>query len=88
MNKQLLKTKLSTINALLMAGQHSLIESILIDSNIEDLLSENAIAIARAEKKAPLVLFLCTLATHNNINKDRAQHWLEPELGLAEQTCS
>jgi len=76
-NKQLLKTKLSTISALLMAGQHSLIESILIDSNIEDLLSENAIAIARAEKKAPLVLFLCTLAIHNDINKDRAQHWLD-----------
>jgi len=72
-----LRSVLASLNAALFSSQQEMIEKILMNNELSEILSQDAISIARAEGKPHLVQFLCTLAVHNDIEKERAQHWLD-----------
>jgi hypothetical protein len=72
-----LRSVLASLNAALFSSQQEIIEKILMNNELSEILSQDAISIARAEGKPHLVQFLCTLAVHNDIEKERAQHWLD-----------
>jgi len=69
--------QLNHINHCLMNGDGGSVEKILTNGAIETLLSQEAIAFARIEDKKPLILLLCTLASNNDVEPERAQHWLD-----------
>jgi tetratricopeptide (TPR) repeat protein len=69
--------QLNLINHCLLNGDGGSVEKILTNGPIETLLSQEAISYARIENKKPLTLLLCTLATNNDIEPDRAQNWLD-----------
>jgi tetratricopeptide (TPR) repeat protein len=72
-----LRKQLATIDGALLLQNNRAIEQSLQNCNLNEVLSQKAVSIARAEGKSSLVLFLCTLATHNDIEVERAQHWLD-----------
>ena len=67
---------LASINAALMKGDQSALESAFDGVNLAQLLSQDTIAVTRALGKKPITLLLCTLAEQNDIEVGRAQHWL------------
>ena len=72
-----LRKQLATIDGALLLQNNTAIEQSLQNCNLNEVLSQKAVSIARAEGKSSLVLFLCTLATHNDVEVERAQHWLD-----------
>jgi tetratricopeptide (TPR) repeat protein len=69
--------QLNHINHCLLNGDGGSVEKILTNGSLETLLSQDAIAFARIEDKKPLILLLCTLAANNEVEPERAQHWLD-----------
>lgn len=67
---------LASINAALMKGDQSALESAFDGVDLEQLLSQDTIAVTRALGKKPITLLLCTLAEQNEVEVARAQHWL------------
>jgi hypothetical protein len=67
---------LASINAALMKGDQSALENAFEGVDIEQLLSQDTIAVTRALGKKPITLLLCTLAEQNNVETVRAKHWL------------
>jgi tetratricopeptide (TPR) repeat protein len=67
---------LASINAALMKGDQSALEDAFGGVNLEQLLSQDTIAITRALGKKPITLLLCTLAEQNGVDVVRAKHWL------------
>jgi hypothetical protein len=68
---------LSKINAALMQGDEVALERSFDGVDLEQLLSQETIAVARALGKKPMVLLLCTLAEQNGVQPMRAKHWLD-----------
>lgn len=67
---------LASINAALMKGDQSALENAFDGVDLEQLLSQDTIAVTRALGKKPITLLLCTLAEQNGVEKARAQYWL------------
>ena len=67
---------LASINAALMKGDQSALENAFDGVDIEQLLSQDTIAVTRALGKKPITLLLCTLAEQNGVETVRAKHWL------------
>jgi tetratricopeptide (TPR) repeat protein len=67
---------LASINAALMKGDQSALEDAFVGVNLEQILSQDTIAVTRALGKKPITLLLCTLAVQNEVETARAQHWL------------
>ena len=67
---------LASINAALMKGDQSALESAFDGVNLAQILSQDTIAVTRALGKKPITLLLCTLAEQNGVETARAQHWL------------
>lgn len=67
---------LASINAALMKGDESALEAAFGDVDLQQLLSQDTIAVTRALGKKPITLLLCTLAAQNEVEVTRAQHWL------------
>lgn len=67
---------LASINAALMKGDQSALENAFDGANLAQLLSQDTIAVTRALGKKPITLLLCTLAEQNDVEVDRAKHWL------------
>lgn len=87
-DQKALRLKLASIDIALINGQSEILERIFFENDINEVLSQDSIALARAEGKAHLVIFLCTLATHNGIEPERAQHWLDIYQSLGQKTLS
>ena len=68
---------LSKVNAALMQGDENALERSFDGVDLEQLLSQETIAVARALGKKPMVLLLCTLAEQNDVQPTRAKHWLD-----------
>lgn len=68
---------LSKVNAALMQGDDVALERSLDGVDLEQFLSQETIAVARALGKKPMVLLLCTLAEQNGFQPTRAKHWLD-----------
>jgi len=83
-----LRAVLASLNKALLASQHQLVERLLTGSELTTILCQNAVSIARAESQAHLVQFLCTLAIHNNVETERAQHWLDVYQAIAGKELS
>ncbi len=67
---------LASINAALMKGDESALEAAFGGVDLNQLLSQDTIAVTRALGKKPITLLLCTLAEQNEVEVARAQHWL------------
>jgi hypothetical protein len=67
---------LASINAALMKGDQSALENAFDGVDLAQLLSQDTIAVTRALGKKPITLLLCTLAEQNDVEVDRAKHWL------------
>ena len=67
---------LASINAALMKGDETALEDAFGGVNLQQLLSQDTIAITRALGKKPITLLLCTLAQQNDVEVARAKHWL------------
>ena len=67
---------LASINTALMKGDQDALENAFEGVNLEQLLSQDTIAVTRALGKKPITLLLCTLAEQNEVETARAQHWL------------
>jgi len=67
---------LASINAALMKGDQSALENAFDGVDFAQLLSQDTIAVTRALGKKPITLFLCTLAAQNDVEVERAKHWL------------
>ena len=71
-----LQLAMSQINRALIAGdEHALVQA-LQSVPLTDILSQDSIEKVRARGKTSLVIFLCTLATHNDVETELAEHWL------------
>lgn len=68
---------LSKVNAALMQGDEVALERSFDGVDLEQFLSQETIAVARALGKKPMVLLLCTLAEQNGVQPMRAKHWLD-----------
>lgn len=75
--KDNLRSVLASLNKALLGSQLQTVEQLLAGSKLATILSQDGVLIARAERQSHLVQFLCTLAVHNNIEPERAQHWLD-----------
>lgn len=67
---------LARINAALLNGNEDQLAQAFDGVDLPKLLSQETIAIVRALGKAPLTMLLCTLAEHNEVEVERARHWL------------
>jgi len=84
-HKEALRAKLEFLNEALVSSQHEIVERLLASNDLQEILSQEAITVARAESKSHLVQFLSTLAVHNNIDLERAQHWLDVYQSVSKQ---
>lgn len=67
---------LSRLHLGLLRGDEEALTQVLNATDLQRLLSQDTIATVRALGKTPLVLLLCTLAAHNDVEAPRAGHWL------------
>jgi len=67
---------LSRINLALFQQDGKALEAVLETIDLNSLLNQETIAVARGLGKTPLVLFLSTLAFHNDIDTHRSSFWL------------
>lgn len=74
---------LATLNAALLKGDEQTLEKALVGVDLEELLSQSTIAVARGLGKDPLVMLLSTLAIHNDIEVVDAQRWLAAYQSIA-----
>lgn len=67
---------LARINTALLNSDEVALGQAFEGVDLNRLLSQDTIAIVRVLGKGPLTLLLCTLAEHNDVEVDRARHWL------------
>jgi len=76
---------LARINTALLNGNEDQLALAFDGVDLQKLLSQETIAIVRALGKAPLTMLLCTLAQHNDVEVERAGHWLACYQSIARQ---
>jgi len=76
---------LARINTALLNGNEDQLALAFDGVDLQKLLSQETIAIVRALGKAPLTMLLCTLAQHNDVEVERARHWLACYQSIARQ---
>lgn len=67
---------LARINAALIKGDDAALAQAFDGVELKEILSQDTIAAVRALGKGSLTMLLCTLAEHNDVEVDRARHWL------------
>jgi len=67
---------LSRLHFALLHGEEDALIEALKSADLQRLLSQETIGTVRALGKTPLVLLLCTLAAHNDVEPMKAAHWL------------
>ena len=77
---------LSRLNLALFQQDHAALQATLESVDLQTLLSQNTIAVARGMGKSPLVMLLNTLAYHNEVEPRRAQLWLACYQSLVHQS--
>lgn len=73
------------INSALLKGDNAALAQAFDGADLQRLLSQETITFARALGKSPLVILLCTLAQHNDVEVERAKHWLACYQAIANQ---
>ncbi len=81
----LMQLILSQLNVALVQKDESLLQKILEECDLPELLSQNTIMQARARDKSRLVVFLSTLAVHNEFEPQRAQFWLDCYMSIGQK---
>jgi len=76
---------LSQLNVALVKQDEALLQKILEGCDLPDLLSQSTLMQARARDKNRLVVFLSTLAVHNDIETQRAQQWLDCYMSIGQK---
>lgn len=79
---------LARINIALLKGDDVALAAAFDGVDLQKILSQDTIGIVRALGKAPLVMLLCTLAEHNDVEVERAQHWLACYQSIAHRQLS
>ena len=74
---------LAMINAALLKGDDEALERAFEGVDLQELLAQNTIAVVRGLGKAPLVMLLCTLAQHNDVEVSDAKRWLAAYQSIA-----
>ncbi len=74
---------LAMLNAALLQGDEQALENAFVGVDLHELLSQSTITVVRGLGKDPLVMLLCTLATHNDVEVADAQRWLEAYQSIA-----
>lgn len=74
---QLQLALLDRLSTAISQSSEETIAEILASTDWPSLLTQKAISECRIREKTPLVIFLCTLATHNEIEPELAQKWLQ-----------
>jgi hypothetical protein len=82
------KQLLASINNAFLNKDDHLIKNIIQNAPLNLFLSQKAISIARQEGNSILVIFLCTLAIHNDIEKNHAELWLNIYQSIANKHIS
>lgn len=77
---------LALINAALLNGNDQVLESAFDGVDLTELLSQHTISVVRGLGKGPLVMFLCTLAEHNDVEVADAKRWLAAYQSIARQS--
>ena len=70
---------LSQLNVALIQQDEHRLESLLSQCDLQEILNQDTVAQARARGKNRLVVFLNTLAVHNEVQAEKAQYWLRSE---------
>jgi len=76
---------LALINAALLSGDEQALGVAFEGVELTELLSQKTIAVVRALGKGPLVILLCTLAEHNDVEALDAKRWLACYQSIARQ---
>lgn len=76
---------LAFINAALLKGDDQALERAFEGADLAQLLSQHTITVVRGLGKAPLVMLLCTLAEHNEVEALDAKRWLACYQSIARQ---
>lgn len=76
---------LARINAALIKGDDAALEKAFDGVELQEILSQDTVAAVRALGKAPLTMLLCTLAEHNDVEVERARHWLACYQSIAQK---
>lgn len=76
---------LAFINAALLKGDDQALERAFEGADLGQLLSQHTITVVRGLGKAPLVMLLCTLAEHNDVEALDAKRWLACYQSIARQ---
>ncbi len=76
---------LAFINAALLKGDEQALERAFEGVDLAQLLSQHTITVVRGLGKAPLVMLLCTLAVHNDVEALDAKRWLACYQSIARQ---
>ena len=76
---------LAFINAALLKGDDQALERAFEGAELGQLLSQHTITVVRGLGKAPLVMLLCTLAEHNDVEALDAKRWLACYQSIARQ---
>jgi hypothetical protein len=74
---------LAMINAALLKGDDASLEAAFDGVDLGELLSQKTITVVRGLGKSPLVLLLCTLAEHNDVEVADAKRWLAAYQSIA-----
>lgn len=74
---------LALINAALLKGDDQTLEKAFEGVDLTELLSQHTIAVVRGLAKDPLVMLLCTLAEHNDVEVSDAKRWLAAYQSIA-----
>jgi tetratricopeptide (TPR) repeat protein len=81
----LMQLILSQLNVALVKQDEALLQKILEGCDLPELLSQSTLMQARARDKNRLVVFLSTLAVHNDIETQRAQQWLDCYMSIGQK---
>lgn len=76
---------LALLNAALLQGDERTLEKAFVGVDLNELLSQATISVVRGLGKGPLVMLLCTLAEHNDVEVADAKRWLAAYQSIARQ---
>ena len=71
-----LQQTLEILDTALVQNNKKNLDAILNKCELKTLISSRSISLARLMKKNISLIFLCTLAVNNDINKEEATFWL------------
>jgi hypothetical protein len=77
---------LAFINAALLNGDEQALQRAFEGVDLAQLLSQHTITVVRGLGKAPLVMLLCTLAEHNDVEAVDAKRWLACYQSIARES--